>query len=91
MSGIYIKEVQLPSKSSGEGHLEITIYSDGSAYCRSATNGCWQTAIAVPEHGRLIDADEIKKDIDEQRPGRCYEDAWALTILDNARTIIPKG
>ena len=44
---------------------------------------------AIPDHGRLIDADAIRADIDAQRPGRCYEDAWALTVIDNAPTIIP--
>ena len=44
---------------------------------------------AIPDHGRLIDADAIRTDIDAQRPGRCYEDAWALTVIDNAPTIIP--
>ena len=39
-------------------------------------------------HGRLIDADLVRNDIDEKRPGRSYEDAWALTIIDAAPTII---
>jgi hypothetical protein len=45
--------------------------------------------IPVQPHGRLIDADAIRADIDEKRPGRSYEDAWALTVLDNAPTVIP--
>ena len=45
--------------------------------------------IPVPPHGRLIDADAICADIDEKRPGRSYEDAWALTVIDAAPTIIP--
>ena len=45
--------------------------------------------IPVPPHGRLIDADAIHADIDEKRPGRSYEDAWALTVIDAAPTIIP--
>lgn len=36
---------------------------------------------------RLIDADAVRKQIDEKRPGRSYEDAWALTVLDNAPTV----
>ena len=36
---------------------------------------------------RLIDADAVRKQIDEKRPGRAYEDAWALTVLDNAPTV----
>lgn len=45
--------------------------------------------IPVPPHGRLIDADAIRADIDEKRPGRSYEDAWTLTVIDAAPTIIP--
>lgn len=44
--------------------------------------------IAVPDHGRLIDADAVREEIDRARPGRSYEDAWALTVIDNAPTVI---
>ena len=44
---------------------------------------------AIGPHGRLIDADAIRADIDEKRPGRSYEDAWTLTVIDAAPTIIP--
>ena len=44
--------------------------------------------VEVPKHGRLVDADAIRKDIDKQRPSRKYEDAWALTIIDFAPTVI---
>lgn len=43
---------------------------------------------AIGPHGRLIDADAIRADIDEKRPGRSYEDAWTLTVIDDAPTII---
>lgn len=36
---------------------------------------------------RLVDADAVRKQMDEKRPGRAYEDAWALTVLDNAPTV----
>lgn len=36
---------------------------------------------------RLIDADAIRAEVDRKRPERSYEDAWALTIIDNAPTI----
>ena len=45
--------------------------------------------VHIPPHGRLIDADAIRADIDEKRPGRSYEDAWTLTVVDAAPTIIP--
>lgn len=43
----------------------------------------------IGPHGRLIDADAIRAEIDEKRPGRSYEDAWTLTVIDAAPTIIP--
>lgn len=49
----------------------------------------WYPLIEIPPHGRLIDADAIKEKIDHQRPGRMYEDAWALTIIDDAPTVLP--
>ena len=57
----------------------------GSANMRAAD--C--PLVPVPPHGRLIDADVTREEIDRMRPGRCYEDAWALTVMDNAPTIIP--
>lgn len=45
--------------------------------------------VHIPPHGRLIDANAIRADIDEKRPGRSYEDAWTLTVIDAAPTIIP--
>lgn len=30
-----------------------------------------------------ISREAFRREIDEHRPGRCYEDAWALTILDS--------
>lgn len=45
--------------------------------------------VEVPTpHGRLIDADWTREEIDKDRPGRMYEDAWALTVMDNSPTII---
>ena len=49
----------------------------------------WCPLVEVPPHGRLIDADAIKEKIDHQRPRRLYEDAWTLTIIDDAPTVIP--
>lgn len=45
--------------------------------------------VAVPDHGRLIDADKLKKQIeDENRFSAVYEKA-TFRYLDNAPTIIP--
>lgn len=47
-----------------------------------------QKRVPPVPHGRLVDADAIRADIDEKRPGRSYDDAWALTVLDSAPTIL---
>lgn len=31
----------------------------------------------------FIEREAVRREIDEHRPGRSYEDAWALTILDS--------
>ena len=56
--------------------------------CQNGTRPSWCPLVPVPPHGRLIDADAIRADIDEKRPGRSYEDAWALTVMDAAPTVI---
>ena len=50
----------------------------------------WCPLVPLPAgHGRLIDADALRKEIDANRPGRIYEDGWALTVMDYAPTIVP--
>ena len=82
--GVYIKGMEMPRNcaacclDSFCKHWDIR--SDRHEDC---------PLIPVPDHGRLIDADEVREIIDTYRPGRIYEDAWALTVMDNAPTIIP--
>lgn len=50
----------------------------------------WCPLVPLPAgHGRLIDADALRKEIDANRPGRIYEDGWALTVVGHAPTIVP--
>ena len=103
MSGIYIPNRELPT-SCRDCFVAISMaafpscplagnYAVGKGLvCEGLGNnvrpsGC--PLLPIPDHGRLIDADEVRKIIDTYRPGRIYEDAWALTVMDNAPTIIP--
>ena len=84
MAGIYIPDMTMPEhcgycrfRYDGICHvLQKTKYSPSEC-----------PLVPVPDFGRLVDADAIRADIDAQRPGRSYEDAWALTVIDNAQTI----
>ena len=85
--GVYIKGMEMPSQ--GE-FKHIRIYDNGDVTVEvEGGEAAVAHAVPVPPHGRLIDADAIRADIDVKRPGRSYEDVWALTVLDNAPTIIP--
>ncbi len=104
MSGIYIKGMEMPTscmdckfkgfdRAGGRGNLctlneSITFHAvlDGLDVKFVRMGDC--PLIPVPDHGRLIDADDVRNEIDAARPGRSYEDAWALTIVDNAVTVI---
>lgn len=68
MSGIYIPDVGLPQD--GDFELWITIKKDGSfSYnTRGGWNNSERIVVPVPDHGRLIDADELPwylKDVTE--------------------------
>ena len=87
MSGIYIPDVSLPGE--GDFELWIAVKKDGSFTFN--VRGKWDNgehkAIAVPDHGRLIDADALAaryeklraedRDIlcDERAPKSAYENA----------------
>ena len=85
---VLIKGMEMPQK--GEYECTIRVWADGTAmlYGNSKLIDGGEL-VPVPPHGRLIDADAIRADIDEKRPGRSYEDAWTLTVIDAAPTIIP--
>ena len=84
---IYISNIDIPK----EPFVSITLRHDGSVHVWNSYKGegFGTKAIPVPPHGRCIDADAVQDEIDKTRPGRIYEDAWVLTVLDNAPTIIP--
>ena len=95
--GIYIKGMEMPT-SCGECDLcACYVFEDGTEeYYRCPITmypihnfderheRC--PLVPVPPHGRLIDADAVKAEMGEDRK---YEDAWTLTVLDHAPTIIP--
>ena len=92
--GVYIKNMEMPTRCA-----DCKMYVEDIYCChllhREIENP-WADdgveldcpLIEIPPHGRLIDADAIRADIDEKRPGRSYEDAWALTIMDAAPAVI---
>jgi hypothetical protein len=60
MSGVYISGMQMPE----DGYRQVFITAEGKVfyYPSSPKNGVLQfEAIAIPDHGRLIDADAFKK------------------------------
>lgn len=92
MSGIYIPGMEMPKKDE-----VISIYSDGTAYRRSLALRLpisKSKALPVPEHGRLIDADELNK-----KPKKCFrvqdgafpKSEWFIRASDlfDAPAIIP--
>lgn len=89
--GIYIPNMEMPKYTT---KAEFGIDADGNPLCmvyhEDGTEPDIYDVVPLPEgHGRLIDADAIRSEIDQNRPGRSYEDSWALTILDHATTIVP--
>ena len=86
MSGIYIKNLDIPTKK--KGVITINIYYNGEVYCYD--NEDIQKAIPVPDHGRLIDADAIVRKCKDEKGGYySYESAVIGEAVDSASTIIP--
>ena len=84
MSGVYIKGMEIPKS----GGISVYIWSSGTV---DSANGIYK-AISVPDHGRLIDADELKMeerwwDNDYAEDG--YDHVIEIKDLENAPTIIP--
>lgn len=77
---ILIKGMDMPQDGC---HHTITIYADGSIACGMRNN---YSAIEIPKHGRLIDADALESAIDkyEMIHGRLKYDftASAPTIVE---------
>jgi len=86
MSGIYIKGMEMP-KVRG---VFVCILPEGTAIVQ-ADDVIYTTAIEVPDHGRLIDADALPN---YDKPiGKIMmfggEYVYTQTAIDNAPTIIP--
>ena len=81
--GIYIKGMKIPN----EGYLALNIFPDGRVACNLDNNSA--TAISVPPHRRLIDADALV----EQRwdaDTRCgYVQVVDVGTIEEAPTVIP--
>jgi len=88
--GIYIKGMEMPK----EGARAFTIvFSDGKAAI-SVEPFEWHEVIPVPDHGRLIDADDKinqLKTLIEQVP-RPFQEVlyqYAIDLLERCPTVIP--
>ena len=93
--GVYIPKMRLPESCwncplSVRDDILWCSFTDGSedVFKYSGVRAPWCPLVEIPKHGRLIDADAIKRDIDANRPDRIYEDAWTLTVIDDAPTVI---
>lgn len=83
--GLYIKDMEMPKD--GEKLYMIT-FSDGKA-CASYKPFEWHEVVPVSPHGRLIDADALKK---EHLSGDLdlFAQRWSfLKDVNHAPTIIP--
>lgn len=74
MSGIYIR-MKMPIK----GYRLLLIHADGTVQSADGET----TAVSVPDHGRLIDADVLRSKCDD--PHWCV---W-MSEIDDSPTIIP--
>lgn len=80
---ILIRGIEMPNKKSG---AVLIIYPDGKC---TFEDGKTYQAVPVPKHGRLIDADAMKKNA---YPFPCaIGTEWAVTLrqINDAPTIIP--
>ena len=84
--GLYIKGMEMPT----DGMKNIMIIADGrvfqfSGYGNPKPLG---TAVPVPAHGRLIDADKLKS-YWEPDHSRYFDADYFIHTIDVAQTIIP--
>lgn len=80
MSDILIKGMEMPK----DAPIIIKICSDGSV--SRVHEGVVATAVPVPPHGRLIDADALREEV-KKHAAPC--DAWVFSLIRTAPTIIP--
>ena len=88
MSGIYISGMEMPT----DEPLLVKINPDGSV-STTARNGYKKyTAVPVPEHGRLVDADALKASLvfaEETAEWAVPALRAVLMVIDEMPTIIP--
>lgn len=82
--GVYIKGMEMPTFR--DAYVAIVIYGNGTIRSVHGYVIDGATAVPVPSHGRLIDADALIKKIPVVSY-EIYENTRAL--LENAPTIIP--
>lgn len=86
MSGIYIPGMEMPKD--GE-KLYMIAFSDGKA-CASYKPFEWHEVVPVPDHGDLIDLDELRQYwLENGENEYVYDTNSFLYSLDDAPTIIP--
>lgn len=102
MSGIYVPGMEMPTE--GEW-ISVNIFPDGKCVVQSWCGKdfiCAEklTAVPVPEHGRLIDADALYMVMTKERNriAETYGEndeyvqcltKYAMSMVENAHTIIP--
>lgn len=90
--GVYIKGIEMPSKKA----IAVVIHPDGTAYSAKMFAGvCTEyladcTAVPVPPHGRLIDADALFPMYADLLDGGDMQPVIPKIVIDTAPTIIEK-
>lgn len=90
--GVYVKGMEMPTEFSFD-YLAIVIYADGTIRSIHGNVIEGATAVPVPPHGRLIDADALIKELalddEDDNSGASLLMAIFLEVLKAASTIIP--
>ena len=82
--GVYIENMEMPTTYP----LTVTIYPDGQVLSETVGVKDVGTAVTVPPHGRLIDADALMMDI-RKNSVSYFADDFAHEWVDPQPTIIP--
>ena len=92
MADILIKGLEMPKK----GNIALLLYSDGSVeICGTGSLSKplygvpVEKAVALPEHGRLIDADELEKAAEKMVICDSYEHTIAHEMTKGLLKIAP--
>ena len=89
MADILIKNMEMPKQM--ESPITITIFKNGSVWMNDVTFGKGKLpnakAVALPEHGRLIDADELKQK-KKHSSKEFFENVISVYDIDHAKTIV---